>query len=91
MGWLCYRILGSPALPVLIGLVLAGWIKETPGLMSMVLNVPASLLSFIQRALQVIRVLPTTDQVTIEAAHPGTVRARGVMSTAVAFQASVAE
>ena len=34
----------------------------------MVLNVPASLLSFIPRALQVIRVLPTTDQVTIEAA-----------------------
>lgn len=38
----------------------------------MVLNLPASLpaslLSFIARALQVIRVLPTTDQVTIEAA-----------------------
>ena len=34
----------------------------------MVLNVRASLLYFIPRALQVIRVLPTTDQVTIEAA-----------------------
>ena len=49
-------------------LVLAGWIKETPGLTSMVFNVATSLLSFIPRALQVIRVLPTTDQVTIEAA-----------------------
>jgi len=33
----------------------------------MVLNVPPSLLSFVPRALLVTRVLPTTDQVTIEA------------------------
>jgi len=33
----------------------------------MVLNVPTSLLSFVPRALQVTRVLPTPDQVTIEA------------------------
>ena len=53
---------------MLIGLVLAGWIKETPEFTSIVLNVATSLLSFIPRALQVIRILPTTDQVTIEAA-----------------------
>lgn len=62
-----HRDLGSPALCVLIGLVLYGWIKKTSGLTSMVLIVPASLLSFIPRALQVTSVLPATDQVTIEA------------------------
>ena len=46
---------------MLIGLVLAGWIKETPEFTSIVLNVAASLLSFIPRALQVIRILPTTE------------------------------
>ena len=52
---------------MLFELVLAGWIKETHGLTSMVFNVATSLLSFIPCVLQVIRVLPTTDQVTIEA------------------------
>jgi transposase len=52
---------------VLVWLVLEDWIEETPGLTSKVLNVPPSLLSFIPRALQVIRVVPTADRVTIEA------------------------
>jgi transposase len=65
--------LGSSAHFVLVWLVLKDWIGETPGLTSKVLNVPSSLLSFISRVLQVIRVLPTADRVTIEASPRPTV------------------
>ncbi len=53
---LCHRISGPPALRVLVGLVLAGWIRKTPGRTSMAHNVATPLLSFIPRALQVIRI-----------------------------------
>ncbi len=62
-----HRELGSSALCVPVVLVLDRGIGERPGLTSMVLIVPSPLLSFIPRALQVTRVLPTQDQVTIDA------------------------
>lgn len=58
---------GSPAHRVRVGLVLDGWIGETLGLPSVVFIVPSSLLSFVPHALQVTRVLPAPEQVTIEA------------------------
>ena len=66
----CQRRLniGSPAISVLFGLVLLPRMKKTPGFTSLVLHLVSSLpLSLIPRGLQVRRLLPGTDYLTIEA------------------------